>query len=304
MLIGWRKVFVLATLALLGVALGGSRPARAAFLGSDFPDQERQVEREGRLATPSGGRPEVTPAPTPSPPRSTWLPPHRIFVPPPPPPPPPPPTPTPTPKRGDEVAALLRRVTVGSPYSYGGLTLYTLRLSGHGGTRLLTTDEALASGSLVIRESDEATVRRLVAENRGDHPILLLAGECVAGGRQDRLLAEDVILAPGATATLAVYCVERERWDGPTVQFKSGGLVAAPALREAAASGAAQDRVWEIVREDLAKGKVESSSQALRSLGESRELAAQRAPYLKCFRPVPQSANCGVATTTGAATGA
>ena len=39
-----------------------------------------------------------------------------------------------------------------------------------------------------------------------------MAGEVVKGGKQDRVIAQDVVLAPGETIDLNAFCVEKNRW--------------------------------------------------------------------------------------------
>jgi hypothetical protein len=41
-------------------------------------------------------------------------------------------------------------------------------------------------------------VNQLVLINRGKRPLLLLAGELIIGGKQDRIVAKDRIIAPGS----------------------------------------------------------------------------------------------------------
>ena len=56
-------------------------------------------------------------------------------------------------------------------------------------------------------------MNQLVLVNRGKRPVLLLAGELVSGGKQDRIIAKDRIVAPGADPLpLDVFCVEHGRW--------------------------------------------------------------------------------------------
>jgi hypothetical protein len=56
-------------------------------------------------------------------------------------------------------------------------------------------------------------VNQLVLVNRSKRPLLLLAGELVSGGKQDRIIAKDRIVAPGAEPLpLDVFCVEHGRW--------------------------------------------------------------------------------------------
>jgi len=50
--------------------------------------------------------------------------------------------------------------------------------------------------------------------NRGDRPLLLLAGELLEGGLQHRAVTASTMLAPNRPTVLPVVCVEQGRWGG------------------------------------------------------------------------------------------
>ncbi len=52
-------------------------------------------------------------------------------------------------------------------------------------------------------------MNKLFVENNSQDTIILLAGEVVKGGKQDRTLATDLILPPGkGKKDINVFCVE------------------------------------------------------------------------------------------------
>ncbi len=139
-------------------------------------------------------------------------------------------------------------------------------------TGFLTLDEGLASGEVLVTERGSemirrdrrvvlpthpeqerrvqggATVNTLVLVNRSKRPLLLLAGEVVTGGKQDRIIGKDRIVAPGAEPLpLDVFCVERGRWSAGN-EFKAANLMAHPSVREKAAVAKDQSQVWGAVR--------------------------------------------------------
>jgi hypothetical protein len=66
-------------------------------------------------------------------------------------------------------------------------------------------------------QTREATgqVNRLVVSNRSDRPLYLMPGEIIVGGKQDRTLAQELIVPAGARDILVnVFCVEHGRWAG------------------------------------------------------------------------------------------
>ena len=67
-----------------------------------------------------------------------------------------------------------------------------------------------------------AEVNRLVLINNSDHPLLLLAGEVVTGGKQDRVIGVDRIVSPkSGPIDLSVFCVEPGRWVASSEHFGS-----------------------------------------------------------------------------------
>ena len=58
-----------------------------------------------------------------------------------------------------------------------------------------------------------AEVNRLVLVNNSKRPLLLLAGEIVTGGKQDRVIGKDrIVPAESDPVDLSVFCVEPGRW--------------------------------------------------------------------------------------------
>ena len=93
-----------------------------------------------------------------------------------------------------------------------------------------------------------ATVNQLVLVNRSKRPLLLLAGELVSGGKQDRIIGKDRIVPVGAPPLpLDVFCVEHGRWSNGS-QFAAAKTMVHPSVREKAAVDQKQTEVWSAVR--------------------------------------------------------
>jgi hypothetical protein len=93
-----------------------------------------------------------------------------------------------------------------------------------------------------------ASVNQLVLVNRSKRPLLLLAGELVSGGKQDRIIGKDRIVAVGAEPLpLDVFCVEHGRWTGSSSQFIASKTIVHPSVREQAAVEQKQTEVWAAV---------------------------------------------------------
>src|SRR5216684_8954727 len=154
------------------------------------------------------------------------------------------------------------------PVTYENISVFPVVASyGQDTSAFLTLEEGLATGEVIVRErgSEEmvrgrdgrpvyipqptgASVNQLVLLNRGKRPLLLLAGELVSGGKQDRIIGKDRIVPVGAPPLpLDVFCVEHGRWTGSS-QFAAALTIVHPSVRERAAVDQAQAEVWDAVR--------------------------------------------------------
>jgi hypothetical protein len=150
-----------------------------------------------------------------------------------------------------------------APISHGNLTIFPVVADRTHDTRnFLTLDEGVRSGEVVVSEAgsvrplvrrhegyiprDGAEVNRLVLENNSDRPLILLAGEIVTGGKQDRVVGKDRIVPPKSDPIdLAVFCVEPERWVATKSNFGSfHSQMAQPSVRRSAMANKDQAKVW------------------------------------------------------------
>ena len=155
-----------------------------------------------------------------------------------------------------------------APIRQGNLTIFPVVAGGGRDTRdFLTLDEGLRSGDVVVTESGGiqplvrgrdrhipvhggAQVNQLVLVNNAKRPLLLLAGEIVTGGKQDRVIGKDrIVPAESEPIDLGVFCVEPGRWVAKSANFGVlGGNMAAPSVRLRAMKDKDQQQVWNSVR--------------------------------------------------------
>ena len=166
--------------------------------------------------------------------------------------------------------------TLLSPIRNGNLTVFPVAAGkSYDTAEFLTLDEGIRSGDVVVTEAGQARglirrhprqpylppvvrdgeVNRLVLVNNSKRPLLLLAGEIVTGGKQDRVIAKDrIVPAESDPVDLSVFCVEPGRWvaTGGKYGFSTAregtALFAAPAVRSKAMVAKDQQQVWDQVR--------------------------------------------------------
>jgi len=164
-----------------------------------------------------------------------------------------------------------------SPIRSGNLTVFPVTASkSYDTAEFLTLDEGLRSGEVIVTEAGQARglirrrrddpsnlhpiggadVNRLVLVNNSKRPLLLLAGEIVTGGKQDRVIGKDrIVPAESDPVDLGVFCVEPGRWVAANgngkEQFNASGTVAgvfaAPGVRASAMAAKNQQQVWDNV---------------------------------------------------------
>lgn len=103
-------------------------------------------------------------------------------------------------------------------------------------------------------------VNTLVLVNNSDKPLLLLAGEIVTGGKQDRIVGKDrIVPAQSDPIDLGVFCIEHGRWTEDTAAFKSSAnapalsLMVQPSVRAKAMVEKSQQQVWDSVHGSIAE---------------------------------------------------
>jgi len=193
--------------------------------------------------------------------------------------------------------------TVGPPIVEGNLAVFPIyaKVMEDIGD-FVALDVALEKGVAVVREvgadpapagareapqaqayrGDGARVNTLVIENKGDVPILVLAGTVLKGGKQDRQIGQDFIIGKRQTVPVDAFCVEHGRWnatrDGVATggSFKSLKTLAVSGVRQAGQYEQDQGQVWNQVGQiNRATGNTTASDTLTASLDAPEAQAAR-----------------------------
>jgi len=179
-----------------------------------------------------------------------------------------------------------------APITRGNLSIFPVVADRTHDTRnFLTLDDGVRSGEVVVSEAgsvrplirghvdyirgDGAEVNRLVLVNNSDRPLILLAGEIVTGGKQDRVVGKDRIVPPKSDPIdLAVFCVEPERWVATKSEFGSfHSQMAQPSVRRSAMANKDQEKVWADVHATAQSLAVQASHPAAEAMGKTSSYA-------------------------------
>jgi hypothetical protein len=187
------------------------------------------------------------------------------------------------------------------PYSHDNLTIFLI----HGEDQLknktfLTLQEALQQKKVIVHET--AQVNELAIENISvTEEIFVQAGDIVKGGKQDRVIAYDLIVsAKSGRIPLASFCVEAGRWtkrgdESATYFQRSDAQAGTKDLKIAVRKDMEQGKVWENVgkAQSQLEGNLGQSVRSQRSATslqltlENKKLQAAVDAYVKDLGPVP-----------------
>jgi hypothetical protein len=195
-------------------------------------------------------------------------------------------------------------------------------------TSFITLDEGLRTGKVIITElgangrsrrvrrgrriSDDAEVNKLAIRNYSGKTLVLIAGEMIVGGKQDRIVGHDCLIASSNTPVpIDVFCVEHGRWSGEasfghsrSPNRNAGGagtgmgvgagvggggtvesfaVMALPNVREKAQAKKSQSEVWSEVSRTVTANSVASSTGDLKSVYRDNRVNRRIDTYQRAF---------------------
>lgn len=147
-------------------------------------------------------------------------------------------------------------------------------------------DQALGKGNVKITETSEGgEVPFLKVDNTGENHILILEGEELVGGKQNRVVNTSLLVLAGLSVKIPVSCMEAGRWQSRQIHFDSGhALFRAKSravhkqnvtfsIRTEGSYRGSQGAVWDEVSDSLAEFGVPSPTSDFRA---GRERVAHR----------------------------
>lgn len=139
-----------------------------------------------------------------------------------------------------------------------------------------------------VQNTGRAQVNKLYIQNTSKDTIYIMAGEVVSGGKQDRVLAQDMVLPPSdKKVDISVFCVEKNRWsykDDKKGNFDTYFSISSNSIRNKATKDRSQQGVWEAVKEVTQKNSASSSSGTYTALKESKSYQKELESYRSYFQ--------------------
>ncbi len=157
------------------------------------------------------------------------------------------------------------------------------------------------------RFEDPGAVNTLTVQNKSQDTIILMEGDVVEGGNQDRMLAQHMVVPPRTISDIPVFCVEKGRWNyrPPAVEGEAGPQelalshreaqnrkvgaftgyynIASTDLRRTMKQTNNQQAVWDKVGDLTAINNAESSTGTYANLKNSSDFVEKRDSYRSFF---------------------
>jgi hypothetical protein len=137
---------------------------------------------------------------------------------------------------------------------------------------ILTLKKGFELGLAEVKECEHSTVNTLIVKNNSVTPLLLVDGEEIIGGDQNRIVNATILIAPNSEEKIPVNCTEHGRWAYKS-EFKQSEYMANYRTRSAKekavrANMSGQQAVWDSI-EDLEMSR--SFSSPTQAMSESYE---------------------------------
>ena len=192
-------------------------------------------------------------------------------------------------------------------YTYGNLRLYPVYAKDSFKTvfnnvgKYTALQEAVQKNKVKITEKNSGgSVNDLTVENISSDTIIIICGDVVKGGQQDRIVQEDIVLAPkSGKKNLKVFCVESGRWsrtnsnevtnrDGIAAESKPAEFngyynKGTMSLRKVVEKEKDQSKVWSKVEEINTANKTQTATKTYTAISNSESFNKKLDGYIKFF---------------------
>ncbi|WP_458455508.1 ARPP-1 family domain-containing protein [Methanobrevibacter sp.] len=111
------------------------------------------------------------------------------------------------------------------PQSHEHVAIIPLKTEPNYKLDILTLKKGFELGLVEVKELKESTVNTLTVKNNSVTPLLLIDGEEVVGGDQNRIVNSTILVAPKSECNISVSCTEHGRWKYKS-EFKSSPHIA------------------------------------------------------------------------------
>jgi len=132
---------------------------------------------------------------------------------------------------------------------------------------ILTLKKGFELGLAEVKECEHSTVNTLIVKNNSVTPLILVDGEEIIGGDQNRIVNATILIAPNSEEKIPVNCTEHGRWAYKS-EFKQSKYMANYRTRSAKekavrANMSGQQAVWDSINDLEMSRSFSSPTQAM-----------------------------------------
>lgn len=165
--------------------------------------------------------------------------------------------------------------------------------------KYMSLQEAITKNKVRITEtSTSGSVNNLVIENVSNDTVMVTTGDLVKGGKQDRIVEQDMVLNPkSGKKNIKVFCVEQGRWADSSTQSRRGAVSTSTnaefkqhynkgsmGLRKVVEKEKVQSKVWSKVSDINTVNQTSNSTSTYTALNNSAEYNKKLTKYLEFFK--------------------
>lgn len=197
--------------------------------------------------------------------------------------------PTPRTNIPKEIESLLSDISIEKPYHYKNLIIFpVVKKKVRNFSNIISLDEALDKKYIDIGEVGEGNIPEVEVKNISKFYVFMMAGEILIGGKQDRMLKDNVLLKPKSeNIKVKVYCVEQGRWQGKEGKFSKGETSANIGVRQKASQAKEQAEVWKEIEHYSEKLSVSTRTGTLQGVIKDESVEKKTKEYYDKFCNIP-----------------
>ncbi len=180
---------------------------------------------------------------------------------------------------------MLNDIKIGEPVFLRNLSIYVIHGSSENGLEVSSIEEVIENSRGGFSELQTPDINRILLDNQGDHPVLMLDGEEVTGSLQNRIIANSTLVEERSTRNIPVICAEEGRWNeigGFQTGYCSYPKIRAILSRPRRKENGLQKTVWKEIERKLTATKTLSTTSSMHDIYDNLEDAVSR--YLEDFR--------------------
>ncbi len=177
------------------------------------------------------------------------------------------------------------KLNIAEPIFLRNMLIYSINNGGNDKKlKVNTIEDNLNSNSGAFHELSTPDVNKVLFDNQGNSPVLMIDGEEITGAMQNRIIARSTMVEAHTKTNIPVICAEQHRWKELST-FKTG-YCSYPKVRSILAKSQnkkidIQSEVWKEIERKLTITRTRSKTSSMHEIFENLEDEIER--YLEGF---------------------